>query len=291
MAELIDAHQHFWQIGGPFQYRWLDAPAMTPIRRSFLPEHLEPLLRQVGVARTILVQTQHDLDENRWALELAGRHAFIAGVVAWIDLTSSDCEQQLCDLLQHRAFVGVRHIIQDEPDDEWILRNDVMRGLALLERRRVPFDLLFHTRHLHHAATVARNLPDLPLVIDHLAKPRIRKRRFDDWIASLRDASSCANVYCKLSGLVTEADWANWSPADLRPYVSEAVEAFGPRRCMFGSDWPVCELAGDYRRVYEALVSAIGPVSETEKGEILGGTAARFYGLSADEPEIRAVAC
>jgi L-fuconolactonase len=279
MSLTIDAHQHFWQLSQPFDYRWLDAPALTPIRRDFLPEHLEPHLRAAGVQRSLFVQTQHNLAENRWALGLADRHPFIAGVVGWIDLASPDCEDQLLEMRRHPKFVGVRHVTQDEPDDDFILRPDVRRGLGVLEKHGVPFDLLFYVKHLRHAATVAREFPELLLVIDHLAKPRVREGRSDDWLPHLKTAAQCPNVFCKLSGLVTEADWQRWTAADLRPYVQTALDLFGPQRCMYGSDWPVCEVAATYGRVHAALVEALGPLGEAERAAIFGETAGAFYDL------------
>jgi L-fuconolactonase len=277
MTMTIDAHQHFWQLGQPFDYAWLDTPRHAPIRRDFLPDHLQPHIRAAHVNRTICVQTQHNLQENRWALALAERHEFIAGVVGWVDLASDECEQQLLEFKDRPKFVGIRHITQDEPDDDFIVRENILRGLRTLERHAVPFDLLFHVRHLRHVPLLASRLPALRMVIDHLAKPRIKERKTDDWVDHLRAAAQFPNVYCKLSGLITEADWSHWKPADLRPYVQEALEAFGAERCMFGSDWPVCELAGTYRQVYEALVEALGPLSEPERQDIFGATATGFY--------------
>jgi L-fuconolactonase len=283
MTPTVDAHQHFWQLSQPFDYRWLDAPPLAPIRRDYLPEHLEPHLRATGTAFSVIVQTQHILDENRWALALAEQHRFLAGVVGWVDLASPACEEQLVDLLHHPKFVGVRHITQDEADDDFIVRPDVLRGLCVLEKHQVPFDLLFHVKHLRHAATVARHLPSLPLVLDHLAKPHIKEGRADDWLPHLKSAAACPNVYCKLSGLVTEADWQRWTVRDLTPYVRSAVELFGPERCMYGSDWPVCELAAGYEQVHSALVEALGPLSDAEQEAIFGGTACRFYRLPIDK--------
>ena len=280
MATTIDAHQHFWQLSQPFNYAWLDAPQHAPIRRDYLPERLEPLVRAVGVRHTVLVQTQHNVEENRWALGLAQRHPFIAGVVGWVDLASPDCERQLLEFAARPKFVGVRHVTQDEPDDDFIVRDDVLRGLRVLEKHGVPFDLLFYVKHLRHAATLATELPELPMVIDHLAKPRIKGRRTDDWLPHLQAAAAFPNVCCKLSGLITEADWRNWTAADLKPYVQTALDLFGPDRCLFGSDWPVCELAGTYEQVYHALCDALGPVSDAERAWIFGKTARRFYRLS-----------
>lgn len=276
---IIDAHQHFWQLSKPFDYGWLDSPSHAPIRRDYLPDDLQQHLQKVGVDRTIFVQTQHNLEENRWVLGLAETHDFLAGVVGWVDLASEECEEQLLEFQDHPKFVGIRHVTHDEPDDDFIVRPDVMRGLRVLERHRVPFDLLFFVRHLKHAITLARTLPELPMVIDHLAKPRIREGVTEDWIDNFRAAARFPNVYCKLSGMVTEADWQHWQPSDLRPYIETALQCFGPERCMFGSDWPVCELAASYEQVYAALVEALGPLSDSERDAILSGTATRFYSL------------
>ena len=280
MSQTIDAHHHLWQLSQPFRYQWLDAPALAPIRRDSLPSDLEPQIRAAGVDRTVVVQTQHDTRENHWALGLADAHPFIAGVVGWVDLASPDCERQLLEVKDHPKFVGVRHVTQDEPDDDFIVRDDVVRGLRVLERHGVPFDLLFHVKHLRHAATLARLLPGLPMVVDHLAKPRIKDHAVHDWLPDFRAAARFPNVFCKLSGMVTEADWDGWTADDLKPYVGFALDAFGPDRLMYGSDWPVCELAGSYEEVHEALVAALGPISAAERSRIFGGTAAAFYRLS-----------
>jgi len=279
MNMIIDAHQHFWQLSRPFNYAWLDAPALAPIRRDFLPEDLAPLIRAAGVERTIFVQTQHNLDENRWVLGLAEQHAFLAGVVGWVDLASEECERQVLEFKRHPKFVGIRHITQDEPDDDFMVRTEVLRGLAVLEAHAMPFDLLLYVKHLRHVPTLARRLPALKMVIDHLAKPCIKHRRIDDWLPHFKAAAAYPNIYCKLSGLVTEADWQQWTVDDLRPYVQTAVELFGPERCMFGSDWPVCELAANYLQVYETLRDIVAPLGDDEQALIFGGTAARFYGL------------
>ena len=273
----IDAHQHFWELRPPFDHSWLDADA--PIRRNYLPHDLRPLIDDVGVDRTVFVQTQHMLAENDWVLKLADEHDFIAGVVGWVDLASPDCERQLESLLPHPKFVGVRHITHDEPDDDFVVRDDVFRSLAVLQKHRVPFDLLFFVRHLKHAAALAQKLPELPMVLDHLAKPPIQAGLIDDWLPDFRRAAQFPNVYCKLSGMITEADWTAWTPGQLRPYVDFALECFGPERCMFGSDWPVCELAGTYAQVHDALATCIAELSDSEQAEIFGGTAERFYGL------------
>lgn len=276
---IIDAHQHFWELGR-FDTRWLEAPQHRAICRDYRPEHLKPLIDQAGVDRTIFVQTQHNVEENRWVLEFAKQNPWICGVVGWIDLASPHCEEQLLEFRSNPLFLGVRHITQDEPDDEFIVRPDVLRGLKSLEKHQVPFDLLFYVKHLHHAQTLGRELPDLPMVIDHLAKPKIKQQSFADWEANFRAAAQYPNIYCKLSGMVTEADWQAWKPADLQRYVDIALESFGPTRLMYGSDWPVCELAGSYQQVFEALQHCLQSLSPDERREIYSGTATRFYRLT-----------
>lgn len=276
---IIDSHQHFWKLDLPFSYGWLHTDQHKPICRSYLPEDLQPHLEKCGIEKSVFVQTQHDVAENRWVLSLAEANDFIAGVVGWVDIAAEDCEEQLLEFKDHRKFVGIRHIVQDEPDDDFIIRPDFLRGLKVLQKYGVPYDLLFYTQHLKHAARLGRELPELPMVIDHLSKPNIKDGVTAGWQEELQIAAKFPNIYCKLSGMVTEADWNNWKPADLKPYVETALEAFGPDRCMFGSDWPVCELAATYEQVYSALVQVIGTVSEAEREMIFGGTAQKFYGL------------
>ena len=283
MPTRVDAHQHYWQLSQPFDYEWLKQPEMKAICRDYLPTDLAPHLQATGVERTVFVQTQHNLQENLWALELAEEHDWIAGVVGWVDLASPDCESQLLEFWGDPKFVGIRHITQDEPNDDFIVQPEVLRGLKVLEQHQVPFDLLFYVKHLRHAATLGRQLPQLPMVIDHLSKPKIKQQSIEDWLPQLQAAAKCDNIFCKLSGMVTEADWEQWRPADLRPYVESALEAFGPERCMFGSDWPVCELAGSYEQVHAALKEVVGDISPTETELIFGGVAEAFYRLPETE--------
>jgi L-fuconolactonase len=276
---IVDAHQHFWKLDLPFEYDWLRTPQHQPICRDYLPGDLAEHLTQTGVQKSVFVQTQHNLEENRWVLGMAEQHDFIAGVVGWVDLASEQCEDQLLEFKANSRFVGIRHITQDEPDDDFIVRPDVIRGLRVLQKHGVPFDLLFFVQHLRHAATLGRELPELPMVIDHLSKPKIREQAIDDWKQDMQAAAQFPNIHCKISGMVTEADWQNWKPDDLRPYVEFVLETFGPQRCMFGSDWPVCELAGSYEQVYATLNELIESLSATEKSAILGQNAIDFYGL------------
>jgi len=277
----IDAHHHLWDRSqADFDYSWQESKSMSGICRDFLPEHLLPLIQQAEIDRTVVVQTQHHLQENRWALQLAERHDWIAGVVGWVDLTGLDCEDQVLEFKQHPKFVGVRHVVQDEPDDEFMVRDDVWKGLAVLQRHSVPYDLLFYARHLQHVTTVAKRFPELPLVINHLSKPQIKSGKIADWKQEIRNAAAHQNVFCKLSGMVTEADWNGWTVDDLRPYADVVIESFGPERLMFGSDWPVCTLAADYQTVHATTLELIRQLSDDEQGKIMGGTAQRFYGLA-----------
>lgn len=279
----IDAHHHLWRLDGALDYGWLDAPALAPIRRSYEPEDLLPLIRAEGVDRTVLVQTLADRAETRRALDLAARHPWIAGVVGWVDLQADDCADQLAEFRADPRFVGVRHVVHDEPDPDWVVRPAVLRGLKALEAAGVPFDLLFRPGHLRHVPTLARACPDLRMVVDHLAKPPIRARRDDGWAAALEVAAGFPNVWCKLSGMVTEADHRTWGAGDLAPYAAVALDLFGPGRLMFGSDWPVCELAGSYARVHRAARDLAAGLSPAEAAAVFGGTAARFYAI-ADPP-------
>lgn len=280
MPPVIDSHQHFWQLDKPFEYGWLYTEEHKPICRSFLPEDLQPLLKKCGVDKSVFVQTQHNVEENRWVLGMAEANDFIAGVVGWVDLASPECEAQVEEFKDNSLFVGVRHVVQDEPDDDFIIQPNVINGLRVLQKHGVPYDLLFFTQHLKHTVQLARTLPDLPMVVDHLSKPKIAVGLTEGWKQDLQAAAAFPNVYCKLSGMVTEADWKNWSPADLKPYVEIALEAFGPERCMYGSDWPVCELAGSYEQVYNALQDILSDLSDSERECIYSTTASRFYGLN-----------
>ncbi len=277
---VVDAHQHFWDRSREeFDYSWQETPEMSAICRDRMPDDLRPLLAASGVDQTILVQTQHHLDENRWALQLADQHDFIAGVVGWVDLQSDDCRRQLEEFQDHSRFVGIRHITQDEPDDDFIVGESVAGGLAVLQQLSMPFDLLLYDRHLRHVPALARRFPDLPLVIDHLAKPPIRTGEIKNWQSDIAAAAEFPNVWCKLSGLVTESDRDRWSFEQIRPYADVVLECFGPRRLMFGSDWPVCELAAGYQEVFGLASQLISQLSDSEQARILGGSAIECYAL------------
>jgi L-fuconolactonase len=278
----IDAHHHFWIIG-KYDYPWI-APASV-LDRDFGPAELAPQLAQHGIERSILVQTIASPDEMRWFLGLAERHASIAGVVGWVDLTDTGVAATLDDLIARhgRRLVGVRHNLHDEADDRWILRDDVGRGLSAVAVRGLAYDLLIRPRHLPMVSELISRQPELRLVIDHAAKPAIAEGRFDDWAAPLSAIAKHERVFCKLSGLVTEADHRHWQPGDLRPYIEHVLAVFGPERVMFGSDWPVCLLAGSYEQVFTALARNIEQLSTGEQAQVFGRTAAQFYKLSSSK--------
>jgi len=275
----IDSHQHFWQVGA-FDYPWM-TPELGVLYQDYLPTALEPLLQRRGVTKTVLVQASNSVAETRWLLELANRHSFIAGVVGWVDL-KSDTDRELDELTKHPRFKGVRHLVESEPDDAWLAQPDVLRGLRALAGKRMTYDLLVHTRHLPYARRVVERCPELNFVIDHLAKPPIAGGQTDAWKDELTKIAKLPNVWCKLSGLVTEADWHNWSPQDLKPFVEVALECFGPQRLMFGSDWPVCLLAAEYDRVVDAMQMLLSDLSEDERKLIFAENAIAFYRLEDD---------
>lgn len=232
---------------------------------------------QSGVDQIVVVQASNSVAESRWLLSLADEHDFIAGVVGWVDLASVRVEDELAELTRHPKFKGVRHLVESEPADDWLVQPAVISGLQRLSEYGLTYDLLVHTRHLRHARTVAERCPDLRLVIDHLAKPPIAKHGFEEWSRELRPLAEYPNMYCKLSGLVTEADWSSWTTDDLRPYVEYAMELFGARRLMFGSDHPVCLLAASYSRVLESFQEI---VSDEYHELIFCENARTFYRLN-----------
>ncbi len=251
----------------------------SPLRRDRLPADLEPLLREAGVQRTVAVQAHQSLAETRWLLRLAAETEFIAGVVGWVDLADPEVGRVLDELLADPHLKGLRHIWHDEPDDAWILRPAVVRGLRELADRGLPYDLLPRPQHLSYIPRLLEQVPGLRTVIDHIAKPPIATGEFEPWLTDLRAVASIPGVHCKLSGMVTEADHASWTPDDLKPYVAHVVELFGYDRLMFGSDWPVCTLAGSYGQVFAAAEAALGPLPDEARAAVFGGNAVRFYGL------------
>lgn len=277
---IIDSHQHFWQVGH-FDYPWM-SPEVEVLYQDYLPSRLEPILKECDVAKSVLVQASNSLAETYWLLSLAERHPFIAGVVGWVDLREPEMEQELEVLTANPKFKGVRHLVESEPADDWLIQPSVLKGLQVLEKHQVSYDLLVHARHLEHVKTVAEACPSLRLVVDHMAKPPIASGEIADWASALKEVAAYANVSCKLSGLVTEANWTSWTTEDLRPYVERALEFFGPKRMMFGSDWPVCLLASSYAQVLESFQSLIADLAEEDRNRIFSENAGEFYRLNAE---------
>ena len=275
---VIDSHQHFWQLGR-FDYAWMNS-SLGVLYRDYLPDQLEPILARNGVGKTVLVQASNSVEESRWLLKLADEHAFIGGVVGWVDLISDDVNRQLDELVSHPKFKGVRHLVESEPADDWLVQPQVLRGLKRLSAYGVSYDLLVHTRHLMHIQKVVDACPDLKLVVDHMAKPPIAKGAIETWRQELREVAANENIHCKLSGLVTEANWTSWTTDDLRPYVDCALELFGSSRLLFGSDHPVCLLAASYDRVLESFGELLTELSADEQERIFARNAAEFYRLN-----------
>jgi L-fuconolactonase len=280
VGQTVDAHHHFWDPAEA-DYPWL-TDDLAVIRRRFAPRDLEPLLAASGVSRTILVQTRSSLAETEAFLATAARTSFIAGVVGWIDLVDEAAADELARLRAApggEKLVAIRHQVHDEPDPDWLRRADVRRGIAAVAAAGLAYDLLLRPRELPAAIDTVRSLPDVRFVVDHLAKPPIRDGQQEPWATLIRELGREPNASCKVSGMVTEADWAAWRPADLQPFVDHVVEVFGPRRLLFGSDWPVCLLAASYGEVLDVARLTLAALSEPERSAVFGGNAVEVYGL------------
>ena len=249
-----------------------------------MPADLEPELRRLGFDGCVAVQARQTLEETRWLLELADRHPFIAGVVGWVDLQSTSVRSQLESFARHRRLVGVRHVVQSEPDDRFLLRPEFGRGIALLEEFGLAYDILVFPRHLSAVVEFVEGFPRQRFVLDHLAKPEVRRGEIRSWERDLRALAAFPNLTCKLSGLVTEADWRGWTADGIRPYLDAAFQAFGPDRLMIGSDWPVCTLAADYGRTMAIVIDYLKGRPASEQEAVLGGNARRFWRLDRQEP-------
>jgi L-fuconolactonase len=285
MTPVVDAHHHFWDPARA-EYPWMTG-ALAPIRRRFGPEDLRPLLGANGIDQTILVQARSSLDETRELLATAAQHEFIAGVVGWVDLTAPNVAEQVASLRAGPGgakLVGIRHQVHDEADPEWLGRKDVRRGLAAIGKAGLTYDVLVRTRELPAALAMVRSLPDMRFVVDHIAKPPIASGATSEWAARLKPLAAYPNVFCKLSGMVTEADWKRWTARDITPYVTRVLEWFGAERCVFGSDWPVCLLAASYAHVIDACGQAIGDLPFADRERIFGGNAVELYRLLIPVP-------
>lgn len=274
----IDAHQHYW-VYNRAEYDWIDE-SMAALRRDFLPEDLAPELACGGFDGSVTVQTRQTLEETRWLLELAERSQKILGVVGWVNLCSRECRSQLEAFSKHPKLVGIRHIVQSEPDERFLLRPDFLRGIALLEEFDLAYDILIYSHHLCVAAEFVERFPRQRFVLDHLAKPPIKDHEIDVWAEGIHRIAAFPNVFCKISGMVTEADWQRWTAEDINPYLDVAFESFGPARLMIGSDWPVCLVASPYGRVMDVATRYLQSRASDEREAVLGGNAQRFWRLT-----------
>jgi L-fuconolactonase len=273
-----DAHQHFWKYT-PAEYGWIN-DQMAALERDFLPWDLKPLLDENGMHGSIAVQARQSLEETRWLLELAKQNSFIQGVVGWVDLKSPLLRDQLVELAPHKKLVGVRHVLQDEVDDDFMLRPDFQRGIAQLADFGLGYDLLLHPRHLPIATQLVRQYPAQTFVLDHLAKPAIADGVIEPWRRDIRELAKCPNVSCKLSGMVTEARWKTWTADDFRSYLDAVLDAFGASRLMIGSDWPVCTLSAEYAQTLGIVIGFLDQLTEEQRDGIMGGNCARIYRIA-----------
>jgi len=271
----IDAHQHFWRYSAE-EYDWID-DSMASLRRDFLPLDLKPELDAAGFDACIAVQARQTLEETRWLLALADENPFIAGVIGWVDLRAESVREQLAELSENPRLLGVRHVVQAEPDDRFLLRPDFLRGIAALQEFDLTYDILIYPRHLPVAVEFVSRFPQQHFVLDHLAKPFIKAQTIEPWASNIRELARFPNVFCKVSGMVTEADWTSWKPEHFQPYLETALQAFGPDRLMIGSDWPVCRVAGSYGKVMSLVIEFLDQHAPDAREKLLGGNAQRAY--------------
>lgn len=270
----LDSHQHFWNYSEE-QYPWIQPS--WPIRRTFLPSDLEPLLKTAGIDGCIAVQARQSLEESRWLLELADQSPIIKGVVGWVDLRSEAVEEQLAQFANHPKFVGVRHVVQDEPDDDFMIRPEFLRGISKLKQFGLRYDVLIFPKQLPAAIKLVQQFPEQPFVLDHIAKPHIKDGFLSPWREQMQELAKAPNLICKVSGMITEAKVPGWRYDHFVPYLDVVTEAFGTERLIYGSDWPVCLLAGSYPQVHSLAQHYFASQSDSVKAAIFGGNAARFY--------------
>ena len=273
----IDAHQHFW-IYNSVRDAWIDDD-MEVIRKNFLPKDLLPVLQENNMDGCIAIQADQSINETNFLLELANENDFIKGVVGWVDLRKENLEEQLEQYISFKKLKGFRHIVQAEEQVDFLLRDDFCKGISLLQKHGFTYDILIYPKQLKFAIDFVKRFPEQFFVIDHLAKPNIRESKIDEWKKEIKLIAAFPNVYCKLSGMVTEADWGIWFVGDFKPYIEIVLENFGIDRVMFGSDWPVCLLAATYKQSCEILEENTIHFSEEEKRKLWGENAIRFYNL------------
>jgi L-fuconolactonase len=273
----IDSHQHFWSYD-EHEYPWI--PRGSPLQRDWLPQDLEPLLANAGLDGCVAVQARQAIEESHWLLALADQAPAIRGVVGWVDLQSATVEDDLAKLAKHPRFVGVRHVVQDEPDVDFMLRPNFLRGIGRLRQFHLTYDILIYPKQLATAIELVRRFPEQPFVLDHIAKPFVKDGVLSPWREQIRELAGSSNVCCKVSGLVTEADHARWKAGDFTPYLDAVFDAFGEDRLMYGSDWPVCLLAASYQRVFGLVNDYARQLSAGAREKFFGDNAARFYRLN-----------
>lgn len=273
----LDAHQHFWKFSAA-EYGWIDDDAL---RRDFLPENLRKEQKSAGIDGAVSVQARQTVQETEWLLSLAGTHPFLKGVVGWLPLTSPTVERDIEKFAANKHLKALRHVVQDEKDDRYILRDDFNAGVALLDKYGLAYDILIFERHLPYAIQFVDRHPKQRFVLDHIAKPRIKDGIVQPWRDNLRELARRQNVWCKVSGVVTEADHKHWNEAQVRFYIDTAIDAFGPSRILFGSDWPVCLEATTYRNWTELMRRAVKNLSPNERDMVFGGSAAAAYRIEA----------
>ena len=276
----IDAHQHFWKYN-PAEHTWM-TDEMPIIKHDFFPCDLKPLLSSIGFDGCIAVQARQNLEETDWLLQLAAQYDFVKGVVGWVDLRSSNIKKVLSKYSANKKLVGVRHVLHDEPDDDFMLQPSFINGIAALKEFNLTYDLLLFPKHLPIAVQLVRQFGGQPFVIDHIAKPFIKDKLLHPWESDMKAIAKFQNVYCKLSGMVTEANWNTWKKDDFNTYLDIVFNAFGPERLMLGSDWPVCTLSARYQDTMSIVIDFTKQLSPDEHAAILGGNCARFYGIDTN---------
>jgi L-fuconolactonase len=273
----IDSHQHFWDLSR-FHYEWLEHQPKV-LRRNYLPQDLLPLLKETEVQHTVVVQAHNSLEEAEWLLDLAEAHEFLAGVVAWVDLTSPKISEVLSKLSKRPKLRGIRYA-DAEGNERWLLREEVLHGLREVARYKLTFDLLVRPHHLKHIPILADHVPELRMVVDHIAKPPIASHQLEPWASDIAKLADIPQIYCKVSGMVTEADWNRWTVKDLKPYIEHVFKVFGVDRLMWGSDWPVCLLAANYNEVYRSVLEVTDSLSREQREKLYRLNAQRFYRLT-----------
>jgi L-fuconolactonase len=275
----IDSHQHFW-IYSEKEYGWIDE-SMAVIRKNHLPQDLKIELQKIGFDGSIAVQARQTLEETAWLLELADSNPIIKGVVGWVDLRSNDLVNQLNRFTQHKKFVGVRHVIQDEPQDDFMLLPEFIAGIQMLQKYNLTYDILVYPKHLKNTVLLVEQCPNQTFVVDHIAKPFIKDGILHPWKEDIEHLAKYPNVYCKVSGMVTETDWKSWKPEDFKPYLDTVFNAFGTDRIMIGSDYPVCKVAGEYSQVMGIVIEYTQKFSDKEQAQILGLNALKAYQINS----------